>query len=96
MDAWDVGRCEGGAPFEGEHYRLERPLGHPAPLQRPHPPVLIGPGAKDSLGGRDVAAGGDDPGPRVEPDALAGFMSGERGAQPHQRLLGGGRVPLGE
>jgi F420-dependent oxidoreductase-like protein len=31
-----------GAPFEGVHYRLGRPVGSPQPLQRPHPPVLIG------------------------------------------------------
>jgi F420-dependent oxidoreductase-like protein len=30
------------APFEGRHYRLERPADSPGPVQRPHPPVLIG------------------------------------------------------
>jgi F420-dependent oxidoreductase-like protein len=30
------------AAFEGTHYRLERPVGSPLPIQRPHPPVLIG------------------------------------------------------
>jgi alkanesulfonate monooxygenase SsuD/methylene tetrahydromethanopterin reductase-like flavin-dependent oxidoreductase (luciferase family) len=30
------------APFLGEHYRLERPAGSPRPIQRAHPPVLIG------------------------------------------------------
>jgi F420-dependent oxidoreductase-like protein len=29
-------------PFEGKHYRLQRPVGSPLPVQRPHPPVLIG------------------------------------------------------
>ncbi len=29
-------------PFEGEHYRLARPLNSPNSLQRPHPPILIG------------------------------------------------------
>ena len=29
-------------PFESHHYRLGRPVGSPPPLQRPHPPVLIG------------------------------------------------------
>jgi F420-dependent oxidoreductase-like protein len=33
-------------PFEGEHYRLERPLNSPAPLSRPHPPILIGGGGE--------------------------------------------------
>jgi F420-dependent oxidoreductase-like protein len=30
------------SPFEGRHYRLERPVNSPPPLQRPHPPILIG------------------------------------------------------
>ncbi len=30
------------APFQGRHYRLQRPTGSPLPVQRPHPPVLIG------------------------------------------------------
>ena len=29
-------------PYEGRHYRLERTLNSPQPLQRPHPPILIG------------------------------------------------------
>jgi F420-dependent oxidoreductase-like protein len=29
-------------PFNGKHYHLENPIHSPAPLQRPHPPVLIG------------------------------------------------------
>ena len=29
-------------PFTGAHYRLQRPAGSPRPVQRPHPPVLIG------------------------------------------------------
>ena len=29
-------------PFEGKHYRLERPLNSPQALSRPHPPILIG------------------------------------------------------
>jgi alkanesulfonate monooxygenase SsuD/methylene tetrahydromethanopterin reductase-like flavin-dependent oxidoreductase (luciferase family) len=28
-------------PFEGKHYRLERPLNLPQSLSRPHPPVMI-------------------------------------------------------
>lgn len=34
------------APFEGEHYRLERPLNSPPALRRPHPPILIGGGGE--------------------------------------------------
>ncbi|MEU8341726.1 probable F420-dependent oxidoreductase, Rv1855c family [Actinomadura meyerae] len=30
------------SPFEGEHYRLERPLNSPPALRRPHPPILVG------------------------------------------------------
>ena len=29
-------------PFEGRHYRLERPLNSPNAPRRPHPPILIG------------------------------------------------------
>jgi alkanesulfonate monooxygenase SsuD/methylene tetrahydromethanopterin reductase-like flavin-dependent oxidoreductase (luciferase family) len=28
-------------PFEGKHYRIERPLNLPQSLTRPHPPILI-------------------------------------------------------
>lgn len=28
--------------FNGKHYQLERPLSSPQPVQKPHPPVLIG------------------------------------------------------
>jgi F420-dependent oxidoreductase-like protein len=30
------------APFEGRHYRLVSPVDSPGPVQRPHPPILIG------------------------------------------------------
>ncbi|BCJ55533.1 LLM class F420-dependent oxidoreductase [Actinoplanes sp. NBRC 14428] len=33
-------------PYEGRHYRLGRPLNSPAPLSRPHPPILIGGGGE--------------------------------------------------
>jgi F420-dependent oxidoreductase-like protein len=29
-------------PYQGAHYRLERPLNSPQALTRPHPPILIG------------------------------------------------------
>ncbi len=29
-------------PYQGKHYRLERPLNAPQALTRPHPPILIG------------------------------------------------------
>ncbi|GDY32313.1 LLM class F420-dependent oxidoreductase [Gandjariella thermophila] len=34
------------SPFHGSHYALERPLNSPRPLQRPHPPILIGGGGE--------------------------------------------------
>jgi F420-dependent oxidoreductase-like protein len=30
------------SPFEGRHLRLERPVGNPRPVVRPHPPILVG------------------------------------------------------
>ena len=30
------------SPFEGAHYRLERPLNSPNALRQPHPPILVG------------------------------------------------------
>jgi F420-dependent oxidoreductase-like protein len=33
-------------PFNGKHYRLERPLNVPQSLSRPHPPILIGGGGE--------------------------------------------------
>jgi F420-dependent oxidoreductase-like protein len=39
---WD----EDDAPHRGRHYQLERTLNSPQPLQRPHPPILIGGGGE--------------------------------------------------
>jgi F420-dependent oxidoreductase-like protein len=55
-------------PFEGKHYRLERPLNVPQSLTRPHPPIMIaGDGEKKTL--RLVARYADAcslrPGPQV-------------------------------
>jgi F420-dependent oxidoreductase-like protein len=33
-------------PFHGKHYQLERPLNVPAPLTRPHPPIMVGGGGE--------------------------------------------------
>jgi F420-dependent oxidoreductase-like protein len=33
-------------PFEGRHYRLAETINVPAPVQRPHPPILIGGGGE--------------------------------------------------
>jgi F420-dependent oxidoreductase-like protein len=46
------------APYTGRHYQLVRPLNSPSPVQRPHPPILIGgSGEKKTL--RLVAKYGD-------------------------------------
>lgn len=45
-------------PFEGKHYRLERPVTNPKPVRRPHPPILIG-GAGEQKTLRLVARYGD-------------------------------------
>src|SRR5215212_7072580 len=37
---------EGGFSFDGEHYRIAAHDGQPKPLQRPHPPFLIGGGGR--------------------------------------------------
>ena len=55
-------------PFEGKHYRIERPLNLPQSLSRPHPPILIaGSGEHKTL--RLVARYADacnvSPGPQV-------------------------------
>lgn len=33
-------------PFNGQHYRLQRPLNSPQSLSRPHPPIMIGGGGE--------------------------------------------------
>ena len=33
-------------PYNGKHYRLERPLNSPQSLSRPHPPIMIGGGGE--------------------------------------------------
>lgn len=44
-------RCFAGEPFDfsGEHYELAGFTGKPAPVQRPHPPILIGGGRERIL-----------------------------------------------
>jgi F420-dependent oxidoreductase-like protein len=34
------------SPYIGRHFELERPLNQPQPLQKPHPPVMIGGGGE--------------------------------------------------
>jgi probable F420-dependent oxidoreductase len=40
---------EDGFSFQGEHYRIEGLDGQPKPVQRPHPPFLIGGGGRRTL-----------------------------------------------
>ena len=46
------------APFEGQHYQLQRPLNSPQAVQKPHPPIFIG-GAGEKKTLRLVARYGD-------------------------------------
>ena len=34
------------SPYHGVHYDLDRPLNHPQPLTKPHPPIMIGGGGE--------------------------------------------------
>lgn len=45
-------------PYNGQHYQLARPLNNPQPVQRPHPPILIG-GTGEQKTLRMVAQYGD-------------------------------------
>jgi probable F420-dependent oxidoreductase len=36
--------------FDGAHYKIDKLVGTPKPVQQPHPPILIGAGAKRMLG----------------------------------------------
>jgi probable F420-dependent oxidoreductase len=48
--------ADGQVSFEGEHYRVEGFEGRPKPVQRPHPPIMIGGGGERvlSLAGRQA------------------------------------------
>jgi alkanesulfonate monooxygenase SsuD/methylene tetrahydromethanopterin reductase-like flavin-dependent oxidoreductase (luciferase family) len=39
-------RDENNGPFDGRHYQLAETLCVPAPLTRPHPPIMIGGGGE--------------------------------------------------
>jgi probable F420-dependent oxidoreductase len=48
--------AEGPFTFQGEHYTISGLVGQPKPLQRPHPPLLIGGGGRRilSIAGREA------------------------------------------
>jgi probable F420-dependent oxidoreductase len=56
---WETGT----ATFEGAHYRVTGAVGQPMPVQRPHPPVIIGGGSRRVLGiaGREADIVGLNP-----------------------------------
>jgi probable F420-dependent oxidoreductase len=66
---------EGPFSFEGEHYTITNYDGHPKPVQKPHPPFLIGAGGKRmlSIAAREADIIG------VNPNLKAGEVSAEVG-----------------
>lgn len=42
--------ADGPFSFDGKHYNVTNYEGHPKPVQKPHPPILIGAGGKRMLG----------------------------------------------
>jgi probable F420-dependent oxidoreductase len=68
-DLWSKGE----ASFQGEHYRVTAALGTPAPVQRPHPPVIIGGGGPRvlSIAAREADIVG------VNPSLAAGYVGQE-------------------
>ena len=55
--------ADGAYSFEGDHYRITGLDGQPKPVQRPHPPILIGGGAKRvlTIAGREADIVGINP-----------------------------------
>ena len=63
----------GEATFEGEYYRITGAVGLPQPVQRPHPPIIIGGGGQRVLG--IAAREADIVG--VNPSLAAGYIGPE-------------------
>ncbi len=63
----------GEATFQGEHYQVAGALGTPMPVQRPHPPIIIGGGGRRVLG--IAAREADIVG--VNPSLAAGYVGPE-------------------
>jgi len=55
--------ADGAYTFEGDHYRITGLDGQPKPVQRPHPPILIGGGAQRvlTIAGREADIVGINP-----------------------------------
>jgi probable F420-dependent oxidoreductase len=69
--------------FKGEHYTVDAIAGFPAPVQRPHPPILVGAGSRRMLGiaGREADIVG------ILPRALPeGTISGELSERSPERV----------
>jgi probable F420-dependent oxidoreductase len=69
--------------FKGEHYTVDGIAGFPVPVQRPHPPILVGAGSRRMLGiaGRQADIVG------ILPRALPeGTISGELSERSPQRV----------
>ena len=69
--------------FKGEHYTVDGIVGFPAPVQRPHPPILVGAGSRRMLGiaGREADIVG------ILPRALPeGGISGELSERSPERI----------
>ncbi|HWJ53357.1 MAG TPA: TIGR03621 family F420-dependent LLM class oxidoreductase, partial [Propionibacteriaceae bacterium] len=69
--------------FKGEHYTVDDIAGFPIPVQRPHPPILVGAGSRRMLGiaGREADIVG------ILPRALPqGTISGELSERSPQRV----------
>jgi probable F420-dependent oxidoreductase len=69
--------------FKGEHYTIDGITGFPAPVQRPHPPILVGAGSRRMLGiaGREADIVGILP--RARPE---GTISGELSERSPERI----------
>ena len=63
----------GEATYAGEHYQINGALGSPTPVQRPHPPIIIGGGGQRVLG--IAAREADIVG--VNPSLAAGYIGPE-------------------